>query len=111
MFYNKKLLGGTDVSDAFIQHNVNVASQSSFGAMLFCIDAWLEDFRDDLATIKVPTLIIHGDADATIPFEASGERMSKFVPGAELHVVEGGPHGCIWTHATEVNKALLSFIK
>ncbi len=111
MFYNKKLLGGTHVSDEFIAHNAVVAGQASFGATLFCVDAWLEDFRTDLTAIKVPTLVIHGDADATIPLAASGERMPKFVAGAELHVVEGGPHGLLWTHATEVNTQLLRFLK
>jgi non-heme chloroperoxidase len=111
-FYNKKLLGGTHVSDELIQHSTHVAGMASYGAMLYCIDAWLEDFRDDLATIQVPSLVIHGDADATLPFASTGERTPKFLPGkTELHVVEGGPHGCIWTHATEVNKTILSFLK
>ena len=110
MFYGKKMLGGNDVSSAFIRHNETVAGQACFGATLFCVDAWLEDFREDLATIKVPTLVLHGDADATVPLAASGARLPQFVPHAQLHVVQGGPHGLLWTHATEVNTTLLHFL-
>lgn len=110
-FYNKSLLSGTHVSDEVVQHAANVAGRSSYGAMLQCVDAWLEDFRGDLATIKIPTLVIHGDADKVLPIEATGERTAKLIPGAQLHVVAGGPHGLNWTHATEVNMQLLRFLK
>ena len=111
MFYNKKLLGGTHVSDEVIQHSAVVAGQACFGATLFCIDAWLEDFRDDLAKINIPALVIHGEADQVVPIAASGERTAKFIAGADYHVVEGGPHGILWTHATEVNTALMHFLR
>ena len=110
-FYGKKLVGGTDISDAAIHASFNVAAASSYYAMLNCVDAWLEDFRGDIAQITVPTLIIHGDNDQTLPIDATGKRMPALIPGAQLHVVEGGPHGLNWTHATEVNKALLTFLK
>jgi non-heme chloroperoxidase len=110
-FYNKKLLGGTDISSAAIHASFNVAAASSYQAMLNCVDAWLEDFRDDIAQIKVPTLIIHGDADQILPLEATGSRMPALIPGADLRVISGGPHGLNWTHATEVNRILLSFLK
>ena len=110
-FFNKKLLGGSHVSDGLIDACFNVAAGSSYTAMLDCIDAWLEDFRPDLANIKCPTLVIHGDKDAIVPLEVSGARMPALVKGAKLHVVKDGPHGIIWTHATEVNKALLEFLR
>ncbi len=110
-FYNKKLVGGTDISDAAIHASFNIASASSYHAFLNCVDAWLEDFRGDIAQIKVPTLVIHGDSDQILPIEATGKRIAALIPGAQLHVVAGGPHGLNWTHATEVNKALLAFLK
>jgi non-heme chloroperoxidase len=110
-FYNKKLVGGTDISDAAIHASFNIGSASSYQAFLNCVDAWLEDFRGDIAQIKVPTLVIHGDSDQILPIDATGKRTAALIPGAQLHVVEGGPHGLNWTHATEVNKALLSFLK
>ena len=66
--------------------------------------------REDIAQIKIPTLVIHGDADQILPIDATGKRTAALIPGAEYHVVEGGPHGLNWTHATEVNKVLLEFI-
>ena len=110
-FYGKKLVGGTGISDAAIHASFNVAAASSYQAMFNCVDAWLEDFRPDIAQIKVPTLVIHGDADQTLPIDATGRRTAALIPGAQLHVVAGGPHGLNWTHATEVNKAVLGFLK
>lgn len=109
-FYNRKLVGGTDISEAAIHASFNVAAASSYQAMLNCVDAWLEDFREDIAQIKVPALVIHGDADQILPLEATGQRMPKLIPRAELHVISGGPHGLNWTHAVEVNKILLEFL-
>jgi non-heme chloroperoxidase len=111
IFYNKKLVGGTDISDAAIQASFIVAAGSSYQAFLNCVDAWLEDFRGDIAQIKVPTLVIHGDSDQILPLEATGKRTAALIPGARLHVVGGGPHGLTWTHATEVNATLLRFLK
>lgn len=110
-FFNKKLLGGTDISDAAIHANFNVGAASSYYAFLNCVDAWLEDFRGDIAQVKVPTLVIHGDSDQILPIAATGQRTAALIPGAQLHIVKGGPHGLNWTHATEVNTALLSFLK
>jgi pimeloyl-ACP methyl ester carboxylesterase len=110
-FFNKKLLGGTHISNEAIQANFNVAAGSSYQAMLNCVDAWLEDFRPDVKTIDVPTLVIHGDDDQVIPFQASGRRMPQFVKQAQVHAINGAPHGCLWTHATEVNRALLEFLR
>lgn len=109
-FYNQHVLGHA-VSDAKLQADFVVSSQSSYQAMLFTVDAWLEDFRSDVRSISVPTLVLHGDKDQIVPFEASGARMPKLVPKARLHVIKDGPHGILWTHAVEVNKALLEFVR
>ena len=109
-FYNHKLLFNTRISDAAIHASFNVATASSYYAMLNCVDAWLEDFRADIAQVKIPTLVIHGDSDQILPIEATGKRTAALIPGAQLHVIKDGPHGLNWTHATEVNKALLEFI-
>lgn len=58
----------------------------------------------------MPTLVVHGDSDAIVPFEVSGKRTAEAVPGATLVVVEGGPHGFNVSHADELNRALLDFL-
>ena len=110
MFYNQGLLAHP-VSQAKLDADFAVAAHSSYAAMLFCVDAWLEDFRADVGSIQVPTLVIHGDADKIVPLENSGARLPGLVPSAKLHVVKDGPHGLIWTHAAEVNTAMLQFLR
>lgn len=109
-FYNTDKLGDR-ISDAAVHASFNVGAASSYQAFLNCVDAWLEDFRDDIKEIKVPTLVIHGDADRILPLEATGARTAKLIPGAKLHVIKDGPHGLNWTHAAEFNEALLKFLE
>ena len=68
------------------------------------------DFRGDLPKVTVPTLVIHGDADGTVPFEGSGKRTHEAIPGSKLHVIAGGPHGCNVSHADEFNRQLVTFM-
>ncbi len=76
-----------------------------------CIDAFSRtDFRDDLAKIDVPVLVIHGDSDGIVPFEVSGQRSHDAISDSTLHVVEGGPHGITVSHAEEFNDTLLQFL-
>ena len=98
------------ITDEAIQMSWAVAAASSPIASLACVDTWGTDFRADLAKVDVPTLVIHGDADGIVPFPASGERTAKLIPGAKLVVVADGPHAVNWTHADEVNAALVEFL-
>ena len=109
-FYNVDLLGGKFISDQAVQFSWNVGTMASPKGMLDCISAWLTDFRKDLAHIDVPTLIVHGDGDRICPLPATGERIHEAVKESKLVVVEGGPHGLNWTHADQLNRALLDFI-
>jgi non-heme chloroperoxidase len=68
------------------------------------------DFRPDLAKFDVPTLVIHGDSDAVVPFHVSGRRAAAAIAGSELVLIEGGPHGINVSHADEFNAALLDFL-
>jgi non-heme chloroperoxidase len=77
---------------------------------LACVAAWHEDFREDLAGIDAPTLVIHGDADRILPITAAGLRTAKLIKVARLLVVKDGPHRITWTHAEELNGDLLSFL-
>lgn len=87
-----------------------LAAQADLDAAATCIVSWLEDFTDDLAKVTVPTLVIHGDSDAIVPIEVSGQRTHEQVASSELVVVEGGPHGINTSHVDEFNAALVRFL-
>jgi non-heme chloroperoxidase len=108
--YNTDLLLGKRISEEAVQASWNVAASSSTIASVACAPAILEDFRQDLARIDIPTLVIHGDADRTVPIAASGLRTAKLIKGARLVIVPDGPHGITWTHAEQVNPELVNFL-
>ncbi len=99
------------VSEEQRQEALSMCKQSNQEAALACMDAFgTTDFRDDLANITVPTLVIHGDSDGTVPFEGSGKRTHETIKGSELVVLEGAPHGCNVSDGEEFNAALLHFL-
>jgi non-heme chloroperoxidase len=110
-FFNTDALQGTRISEAAVKASWNVAAGSSAIASLACVATWYEDFRQDVAKIDVPTLVIHGDADRIVPLDASGRRTANLVKGAKLVTIKDGPHAVNWTHAEEVNRELVSFLK
>ncbi|HEX9231874.1 MAG TPA: alpha/beta hydrolase [Jatrophihabitantaceae bacterium] len=110
-FYNVDTYGGTRISDQAWQASFNVAVSASATATLACVDTWLTDFRGDLPKIDVPTLVVQGDADRILPYEATGKRLPGLIKDLKYVVVEGGPHAIGWTHADEVNAALLDFLR
>ena len=109
-FYNTDLLMGKRISEQAVQASWNVAANASATASLACVPTWYEDFRQDLARIDVPTLVIHGDSDRIVPINAAGARTAKLVKNARLYVVTEGPHAVNWTHADEVNHELVTFL-
>jgi non-heme chloroperoxidase len=109
-FYNTDQFLGKRVSEQAIQASWNVAAGASAIASLACVAAWHTDFREDLARIDVPTLVIQGDADRILPIAATGGRTAKLIKGARLLVVKDGPHGIPWTHTEEVNAGLVNFL-
>jgi len=109
-FYNTDAFLGKRVSEQAVQASWNVAAGASATASLACVPTWLEDFRNDLARIDVPTLVIHGDADRIVPLAASGQRTASLIKGARLVAIKDGPHAVNWTHAEAVNHELLNFL-
>ena len=109
-FYGAGMLS-SPVSDAVLHRAWGLAMSGSIKATLDCVRAFSQtDFRADLATIKVPTLIVHGDADQTVPIKASGEQTAKLVPHAKYVVYEGAPHGLFLTEKDKLNRDLLAFL-
>ena len=99
------------VSEPARLYHREIAAFASPKGTLDCIAAFsYTDFRDDVAKIGVPTLVIHGDSDAIVPFEISGRRSHEAIENSSLAVIEGGPHGLNATHADQFNRALLDFL-
>ena len=108
-FFSAK--GVLKVTEAQRQEALAVCLQSDQAAALGCMKAFsTTDFRDDLKQVSVPTLVIHGDSDATVPFEVSGKRTQAAIAGSELVVLTDAPHGCNASHADAFNEALLAFL-
>jgi non-heme chloroperoxidase len=110
-FYNADTLRGTLVSDQAFQASWNLAVAASATAAVACIPTWATDFRDDLPKIDVPVLVVQGDADQVLPIDKTGQRLPALIKDVQLTIVEGGPHAIPWTHAAQVNTALLDFIR
>lgn len=110
-FYGVGMLNFS-VSSEILQWSLNMAMLASPKATLDCVRAFSEtDFRADLQSIKVPTLIIHGDADAVVPMAVSGTRTAEALPHAEFKIYPGAPHGLMYTERDRLNADLLAFIR
>jgi pimeloyl-ACP methyl ester carboxylesterase len=103
--------GKLQVSEPQRVYARNIAAFASPKGTLDCIAAFSRtDFRGDLKKVTVPTLVIHGDSDAIVPFEVSGKRSHEAIKDSQLAVIKGGPHGVNASHAEAFNKSLLEFL-
>jgi pimeloyl-ACP methyl ester carboxylesterase len=105
--------GRTDlVSEPLRLDNARIAAGASPKGTLDCTTAFsTTDFRDDLKAFTIPTLVIHGDSDAIVPFEASGRRTAEAIPDSTLVLVPDAPHGLNVTHSGTFNAELLAFLR
>jgi pimeloyl-ACP methyl ester carboxylesterase len=103
--------GELKVSAEQRQEALALCRQADKKAALACMAEFgSTDFRDDLPKVSVPALVLHGDADGTVPFEGSGQRTHEAIPGSAVHLIAGAPHGCNVSHASEWNAALTAFL-
>ncbi|WP_324643162.1 alpha/beta hydrolase [Pseudarthrobacter sp. LT1] len=110
-FYNSDTFLGTPrLSQEVMNAGWNLATGSGATASVAAQPTWLTDFRQDIPRIDVPALIVHGTADNILPIDSTGRLFAKALPSAEYVEIEGAPHGLLWTHAAEVNEALLNFL-
>jgi pimeloyl-ACP methyl ester carboxylesterase len=110
-FYGVNLLSHP-VSQAHLDGDFARAYVASQRATVECAKAFaMTDFRDDLPQINVPTLIIHGDADKTVPIESSGELTANALPNAQYIVYEGAPHGLFYTEKDRLTEDLIAFVQ
>jgi non-heme chloroperoxidase len=113
-FYNLDETLGSRISEDVVRANWNTATASAPVAAYAVVSSWIEDFRDDTEAVRaadLPTLILHGTADNILPIDVTGRRFRDLVPHADYVEVDGAPHGLLWTHAEEVNQALLRFVE
>jgi len=104
--------GELKVSEQERRNAIAQAGQADKKAALACMASFgTTDFRDDLPNVTVPTLVLHGDGDGTVPFEGSGRRTHEAVKQSELLLVPDAPHGLNVSHPAEFNRGLTGFLR
>ena len=100
------------VSSELIDWARSQAMQASLRATLECANAFATtDFRADLEAFRVPTLIIHGTADKTVPIAAAGRAAHAGIAQSTLLEYDGAPHGLFATEKHRLSEDLISFIR
>ncbi|MGW6968041.1 alpha/beta fold hydrolase [Streptomyces zaomyceticus] len=109
-FYNLDENLGSRISEEAVRHSWDTAARGGSFAASAAPATWYTDFRADIPAVDVPALILHGTADRILPAEGTARPFHKALPSADYVEIEGAPHGLLWTHAEEVNTALLAFL-
>jgi non-heme chloroperoxidase len=102
---------GKRVSEETVRNAWNAGAEASPIATWACVPGWLDDFAEDIKRIDVPTLILHGTADRVLAIDGHGRRLHAALPEAHYVEIEGGPHVMCVSHAAEVNRELLAFLR
>ncbi|MFF2777193.1 alpha/beta fold hydrolase [Streptomyces sp. NPDC058052] len=109
-FYNLDENLGSRISEEALRNSWDTAARGGSFAASAAPATWYTDFRADIPAVDVPALILHGTADRILPAEGTARPFHKALPSADYVEIEGAPHGLLWTHAEEVNTALLAFL-
>ncbi|MFG2901085.1 alpha/beta fold hydrolase [Streptomyces zaomyceticus] len=109
-FYNLDENLGSRISEEAVRHSWDTAARGGSFAASAAPATWYTDFRADIPAVDVPALILHGTADRILPAEGTARPFHEALPSADYVEIEGAPHGLLWTHAEEVNAALLAFL-
>lgn len=104
-------LNANAVSEPVLEWARSMSMQASLKATLACAKSFAStDFRDDLSAFKLPTLIIHGTQDQTVPIKASGRAAAEGIEGSVFIEYEGASHGLFATEKAHLTKDLLAFL-
>jgi len=109
-FYNLDENLGNRMSEEALRASWQMAANASPYSSVWAQPTWYTDFRGDIGKIDVPALIMHGTGDRIVPIDITSRVLAKMLPSATYIEMEGAPHGMLWTHGEEVNRALLEFL-
>lgn len=109
-FYNLDENLGNRMSEEALRASWQMAANASPYSTVWAQPTWYTDFRGDIDKIDVPALIMHGTGDRIVPIDITSRVLAKMLPSATYIEMEGAPHGMLWTHGEEVNRALLEFL-
>lgn len=110
MFFGMSLIN-KPLSTPLLEYYRMLCSFASPRATLECAKSFsTTDFRDEMSSVNVPTLIIHGDEDKIVPIEVSSEKATSLIPDNKFIVYEEAPHGLFYTERHRLNKDLIEFI-
>jgi non-heme chloroperoxidase len=110
-FYNTDEYLGTRISEEALRNSWQLAANMSPYTAVWAVATWFTDWRADIDKIDVPTLIMHGTGDLNVPIDITSRVLTEMLPNATYIEIEGAPHGMLWTHGDEINKALLDFLE
>lgn len=104
-------LPGCSVSQFMRNWTMNDMLSPTLQAVIDCNRTIVDsDLTQELSAVTVPTLIIQGDHDASIPLEVAGLRQHQLLPNSRLLVYENAPHGLYLTHTERLNRDLAAFV-
>jgi non-heme chloroperoxidase len=109
-FYKTDENLGTRISEEALRNSWQLAANMSPYTSVWAVATWFTDWRADIDKIDVPALIMHGTGDVNVPIDVTSRLLAKMLPSATYLEIEGAPHGMLWTHGEEINKALLDFL-
>ncbi len=110
-FFGNNRQGATvsqGVRDAFWRQGMQAGHRNAYESIAAFSAT---DFRSDLDSFNVPTLVIHGDDDQVVPFEVGGKASAQRIKNATLTVYTGAPHGITDTHKEQLSGDLLAFLR
>jgi pimeloyl-ACP methyl ester carboxylesterase len=104
--------GKQPVSNEVLEWSRDLSMHAGLKATLACAGAFATtDFRPDLKAFTVPTLIIHGTEDKTVPIDASARAAAAGIANSKLIEYQGGPHGLLASHKTQIIEDVLRFVR
>jgi non-heme chloroperoxidase len=109
-FYRTDENLGTRISEEALRNSWQLATNISPYASVWSVATWYTDWRAEIDKVDVPTLIMHGTGDVNVPIDITSRVLAKMLPNSTYIEIEDAPHGMLWTHGDEINKALLDFL-